>query len=368
MQITAHPLDETEARSERFGNSNLMQSALWGEFKRRRGHTRRRFLLETPHGRIALLGITRSMGRDGESLHIPFGPELSPADEERGPTLEATAGALTRHLPEACVFLRFDLPWPSPYTREPELFGSDGAWLGPPSDRLRELRMNINTARRNLRKAPTEINPPDTVILDLTLGERELLARMRAKTRYNIRLADRRGVVVAEMEPGTLAEWHRLYRETTERQGIICEDYEYFRELFRTAGDSHGFAATGVHLYGAWAEQELLAGIIVAHHRNSAYYLYGASGPRKRNLMPAYALQWHAMRAAKAAGCTRYDMFGIPPGRDPAHPMHGLYRFKTGFGGEELHYSGTWDYPLDHERYRALALQETVGNTYHTGG
>jgi lipid II:glycine glycyltransferase (peptidoglycan interpeptide bridge formation enzyme) len=62
--------------------------------------------------------------------------------------------------------------------------------------------------------------------------------------------------------------------------------------------------------------------------------------------MPAYALQWAAMRAAKAAGCTRYDLFGIPPTDDPAHPMSGLYRFKTGFGGEIAHRAGSWDYPL----------------------
>ncbi len=364
MQITAHPLTEAEARSERFGNNNLMQSAPWGEFKRRRGHIRRRFVLETPRGQIALLGLTRSVGQDSESLHIPFGPELELTDEERGPTLEATARAISGYLPESCVFLRFDLPWPSPYTHEPELFGRDGSWLGPPQDRIRELRMNINTGRRNLRKAPTDINPPDTVILDLTLGEEEILARMRAKTRYNIRLAARRGVVVTELGVNHLAEWHKLYRETTERQGIVCEDYDYFRELFATVRNQQ---RTTVHLYGAWEERELLAGVIVAHHRNTAYYLYGAGGARKRNLMPAYALQWHAIRAAKAAGCIRYDMFGIPPGRDPAHPMYGLYRFKAGFGGQEVHYSGTWDYPLDLERYHALAQHETVGGKYHTG-
>jgi lipid II:glycine glycyltransferase (peptidoglycan interpeptide bridge formation enzyme) len=76
----------------------------------------------------------------------------------------------------------------------------------------------------------------------------------------------------------------------------------------------------------------------------TATYLYGASSDEKRHLMPSYALQWAAIKAAKAAGCLEYDMYGIPPTNDDQHPMAGLYRFKTGFGGGLRHYPGAWDY------------------------
>lgn len=373
MRLSATALHEAQALSEAYGNDNFMQSAAWGEFKRRRGHRRLRFRLDTPRGSIGLLGITRTAGRGALSLHVPFGPELEVTEEDRGPALEAVAHAIAPHLSNRYVFLRFDLPWPSPYA-EPEHYRADGRRLGPPGDRLRELRMNVTTDDHNLRKAPTDLNPPDTVLVDLRADEHELLARMRAKTRYNIRLAGRRGVTVTEPAAEGLTAWYELYRETTERQGIVCEHESYFRDLFTTvaageeSGDGlhHEFTETAVHLYSAWRNENLLGGIIVAHHRRKAYYLFGASASQGREHMPAYALQWHAMRRAKAAGCVQYDMFGIPPTGDAHHPMHGLYRFKTGFGGLTAHYSGTWDYPFDPPYYTDLVQHETVIGRYHT--
>jgi lipid II:glycine glycyltransferase (peptidoglycan interpeptide bridge formation enzyme) len=83
----------------------------------------------------------------------------------------------------------------------------------------------------------------------------------------------------------------------------------------------------------------------VLFRKNAATYLYGASSNEDRNLMAGYALQWKAMQDARAFGCTQYDLFGIPPSPDPNHPMAGLYRFKTGFGGRIIHRPGSWDFP-----------------------
>ena len=109
-----------------------------------------------------------------------------------------------------------------------------------------------------------------------------------------------------------------------------------------------------ITLYTAHHEDDLLGGIIVASWRGVSTYLYGASSDVKRNLMAAYLLQWEAMRRAMANGDHGYDLFGIPPTDDPAHPMHGLYRFKTGFGGRVLHRAGAWD----------LILRPTPGALY----
>jgi lipid II:glycine glycyltransferase (peptidoglycan interpeptide bridge formation enzyme) len=81
--------------------------------------------------------------------------------------------------------------------------------------------------------------------------------------------------------------------------------------------------------------------------------------------MGTYALQWEAMRRAKARGCTEYDLFGTAPNNDPSHPMHGLYRFKTGFGGHELHRMGCWDYPFREEEYQRFSSQEMIAKGYH---
>jgi lipid II:glycine glycyltransferase (peptidoglycan interpeptide bridge formation enzyme) len=133
---------------------------------------------------------------------------------------------------------------------------------------------------------------------------------------------------------------------------------EYYKVLFEEgAKPEYG---VDIRLYLASHESEDIAGIITLFRKDEAVYLYGASANHKRNLMAPYALQWQAMRDAKAAGCVFYDLYGIPPDEDPFHPMAGLYRVKTGFGGTMIHRPGCWDYackPVVTGLYRAA---ETV--------
>jgi lipid II:glycine glycyltransferase (peptidoglycan interpeptide bridge formation enzyme) len=112
-------------------------------------------------------------------------------------------------------------------------------------------------------------------------------------------------------------------------------------------------------------EGEALAAIITVHYGKEATYLYGASSDERRNLMPAYALQWAAIRAAREAGCSTYDFYGIPPVDDPGHAMSGLYRFKTGFGGEIRHYPGGWDHVLRPVVYEAFRVAERARLFWH---
>jgi lipid II:glycine glycyltransferase (peptidoglycan interpeptide bridge formation enzyme) len=115
-----------------------------------------------------------------------------------------------------------------------------------------------------------------------------------------------------------------------------------------------------LRLYIAEHEGDALAAAVTLFWGEDAVYLYGASADRKRNLMPAYLLQWTAMRGAKDAGCLRYDLFGIPPGDDPAHPMAGLYRFKTGFGGTIVHRPGSLDFALRPARAALFRRAEEI--------
>jgi lipid II:glycine glycyltransferase (peptidoglycan interpeptide bridge formation enzyme) len=113
-------------------------------------------------------------------------------------------------------------------------------------------------------------------------------------------------------------------------------------------------------LYIASHDSDNLAAIIVLFYGKDATYLYGASSNNKRNLMAPYALQWKAIQDAKEMGCQYYDLFGIPPNDDPNHPMAGLYRFKTGFGGKIVHRPGSWDYPYKPFIYTLFNIAEAL--------
>ena len=234
--------------------------------------------------------------------------------------------------------------------------------------------MNFGTSRHRLHKAPTDRLAPDTIELDLRLAEDDLLARMRPKTRYNVRLAGRRDVLVTRADPLRLPEWHELYVRTAARKGFRPQTLDYFRSLFTLAREHRPelrlYLARGGEAKGRGNNRSapgagLLGGIVVAHTGRVATYLYGASSARQRSLMAPYALQWHAIREARRAGCTRYDLFGVPPAPEAGHPMYGLYRFKTGFGGRLVHRRGAWDYVYDEERYRVYEAAEAASAGYY---
>jgi lipid II:glycine glycyltransferase (peptidoglycan interpeptide bridge formation enzyme) len=180
---------------------------------------------------------------------------------------------------------------------------------------------------------------------------------MKPKWRYNIGLAAKKGVLVERRDEAGLDVFYRLYRETAKRDGIAIHGPEYYAALFAGAREKAG---PEFRLYLAFHEGIPLAGIIVLFRGPAAVYLYGASSNQQRNLMAPYALQWRAMRDARAAGCGEYDLYGIPPREDPAHPMAGLYRFKTGFGGRIIHRSGSWDYPYRAARKKLFTAAESL--------
>jgi len=190
---------------------------------------------------------------------------------------------------------------------------------------------------------------------------------LKKKTRYNVGLAEKRGVVVSSAAEDDLSRWYEIYLRTAVRDQIGIHRFEYYQTIFSQAREMKdlGKPAPDLKFYVARHERDLLGGIIVAHWRGRATYLYGASSNVKRNLMASYLLQWRAMNEAREAGCDTYDLFGIPPTNDPDHPMHGLYRFKTGFGGTIVHRPGCFD--LNRHRIAATAFHgaERIRQWYH---
>jgi lipid II:glycine glycyltransferase (peptidoglycan interpeptide bridge formation enzyme) len=198
-----------------------------------------------------------------------------------------------------------------------------------------------------LRSAPA-VQMRSTIWVDLTAGEEEMLARQKQKTRYNIRLASRKGVRVREAN-GEIDRWYAMYRTTAERDRFSIHGPEYYRDVLDVLG-RRGMAA----LLLAEHEGDLLAGIVVFAFGGTAQYMYGASGNLKRNLMAPYLVQWEGMRWAKARGAQVYDLWGIPDVLAENEDLWGVYRHKRGYGGEIVRYIGAFDLVRSPVRHAAL--------------
>jgi len=361
------------------------QTAFWGRLKKQLGFEARAFDIVTDHLDYGyeyddldpfeenncrdantcrdMLVVLRSLGPDVEMAYVPFGPELLPDQENRGPWLEQLSEQLHHYLPKTCAVIRYDLPWQTPWLDDQSCYSQDNIWLGKPKTWVREMRMNFDTKRWNLYKAPTDLLPINTVILDLSLDQDLILKQMKPKTRYNIRLAGRKGVRVREAGIAELPVWYELYCRTAKRHNMLLNDIDYFRSVLEIrAKDSKSPARVSLLL--AEVEERVVAGMMMAISGPRATYLYGASSFRSRNFMAPYALQWEAIKKAQKAGCIEYDLFGISPNPDQNHPMYGLYRFKTGFGGDIVRRQGCWDYPINYSQYEQYRSSEINGPAF----
>ncbi|MGQ9489216.1 MAG: lipid II:glycine glycyltransferase FemX [Anaerolineae bacterium] len=199
---------------------------------------------------------------------------------------------------------------------------------------------------RGWRLSAEQIQYRNTMISDLTADEDTLLAAMKPKWRYNIRLAERRGVAVRAGTTADLPVFYAMYAETGQRDGFLVRPFAYYRAIWER------FMAEGLaHLLLAQVAGQPVAGLMLFRFGPTAWYFYGASTAQSRELMPNHALQWAALRWAKAAGCTRYDWWGAPDVLDERDPMWGVYRFKQGFGGAFVPHIGAWDYPTNRLTY-----------------
>lgn len=344
--------------------SSFLQTPFWAFFKAAHGWKPYFFVLSTDQaeisaGRAVLLTVlVRRFFRLASIAYVPLGPDL-PCDDPviQGRLLGELGTLLAPFLPSNTLCIRFDPPWG---TRVPNRHAADDSACAQDAPALPP------EPAAPARRAPANIQPPDTVVLDLSLSEDELLAGMKPKWRYNIRLGEKKGVQIRYLEGAAGAQegvdtFYSLYQTTASRDGIAVHSRGYYADLVaRAANRGPGGQDVSVRVYIAEHEGTPLASIITLFCGTEAVYLYGASSNEKRNLMPAYSLQWQAIRDAKAAGCARYDFYGIPPEDDPSHPMYGLYRFKTGFGGSIVHRVGSLDIPLRSGLYGLYRIAESA--------
>jgi lipid II:glycine glycyltransferase (peptidoglycan interpeptide bridge formation enzyme) len=358
----------------------LQQTPFWGILKEYQGCQVRAYSLSLParycrnkcgkdrQGQSSVSGdmlvVLQPIGNGYAMAYVPYGPTLEIGEEYQGPVLEELSEEIQEQLPDECLFIRYDLPWASPWACDPDRDAGRPGWAGPPRSEIQEIRMNFDTQKGNLFKAPTNALPTNTVFIDLEQDKDHLLKCMKPKTRYNIRLSDRKGIRVREVDASQLDKWMELCRETAERNHIIRRDQRYFEAIF-AARDKNPDDRASVHLLIAEFEGTPLAGMFLSISKDQATYLYGASSSHQRNRMAPYALQWKAICMAKESGCRYYDMFGVAPSPSVSHPLHGLYRFKTGFGGYLYHRQGCWDYPFKEDLYPVYHAQNLNEAGYH---
>lgn len=361
MKIQLQP---KETRSL-FTTDIVFQTFFWSQVKSRLGWCPNAFNFYSRDLNGDLLVLTKTFDKELSVAYVPQGPEFGPEPENYGLFLESLSDRLTDQMDTSVAFIRYDLPWKSQYIEAERGQASGGGWPGRPEARLQEIRMNFGTNSWNLRKAVTDLTVADAVHVDLDAGEDEILSRMKPKTRYNIRLAERKGVRVFFASIDLLPVFYELYCQTAERNGFPVCGYEHFSALFSApASDPE---SPERHFLLATHGGRFLSGAIITISGRTATFLFGASSNEKRNLMGSYAIQWAAMRLAREKGCAVYDMGAVAPAADPEHPFYGMYRFKTGFGGTVIHRSGSWDYPLHDEKYEIFRNQETVGRMHLNG-
>jgi lipid II:glycine glycyltransferase (peptidoglycan interpeptide bridge formation enzyme) len=190
----------------------------------------------------------------------------------------------------------------------------------------------------------------NTFLLDLRPDLKTLLAEMKQKTRYNISLAERKGVSVRLGILDDLKGLYRMYAETANRDGFVIRSENYYLDLWTT------FIRAGLaEPLVAEVDNEPAAAVVIFRFAGCAWYMNGMSRPAHREKMPNHLLQWEALQRAKAAGADTYDFWGAPDVFEESDSLWGVYRFKEGFGGEVVRHIGAWDLPVNPMMYRLYA-------------
>ncbi len=311
-----------------FPNAHILQTGSWGELKQSFGWQTER---------IAITPADASAGFGAQVLFKPLPLGLCLAYIPRGPV--CLASRLDHHplwpkwleeVDQLCrkrnaIFLKI----------EPDLWRCDDDLAFGREERVPD----------GFKVSRHDIQPPRTLIVDLSGGEDVVLSKMKQKTRYNIKLAAKKEVVIKPTQD--IKIFHHLMLLTGQRDMFGVHSLAYYQKVFDLFSPSEA-----CQVFVAEYDGEPLAAIMVFFRDRRAWYFYGASSNEQRERMPAYLLQWEAMRWARAKGCDQYDLWGVPDYQlqnlednflKQTKGLWGVYRFKRGFGGELKRVQGPWD-------------------------
>ncbi|MCD6577746.1 MAG: peptidoglycan bridge formation glycyltransferase FemA/FemB family protein [Anaerolineaceae bacterium] len=217
---------------------------------------------------------------------------------------------------------------------------------------------NFSLMSKGFKPSPVSIQPRRTIVLSLIGSEEEWLSRMKQKTRYNIRLARKKEVVVEQSN--NIEIFNDLIKITGARDKFGVHPARYYEDVFNLFSKNQNCV-----LLIAKYKKTPLAGVMVFTRGHRAWYFYGASTNLERNRMPAYLLQWEAMKLAASRGCTEYDLWGIPDEEQDvleknfmlrSDGLWGVYRFKRGFGGEIKRTAGVYQKVINKPLYKVYSM------------
>ena len=203
--------------------------------------------------------------------------------------------------------------------------------------------------------SPDQIQFRNTVLIDLTPSEDEMLGRMKQKTRYNLHLAQKKGVTVRTGMESDLPLLYRMYAETSVRDGFLIREQGYYQNLWKSFMAVAGPASSSQPFTEALIAEvngEPVGAVSVFYFARQAIYLLGMSREVHREKMPNYLLQWEAMHRAKERGCITYNLWGAPDEFQPGDGLWNVFRFKEGLGGYVSRTIGAWDYTPNRVLYK----------------
>jgi peptidoglycan pentaglycine glycine transferase (the first glycine) len=299
-------------------NPSILQSYEWGEFKAQFGWKPIRILLDGDREPVAGISVLKR-----EAPFIKHSFFYAP----RGPIMDYANKEVLHDL-----FERVE--------KEADRYHAISLKIDP------EIPEEDQTAKDNIKalgfvKAQKQVQPRATFILDLDRDLDTLLKSFEEKTRYNIRLSEKKGVVVAEdVSVRGIEIFNELYKETAKRDNFLVHPPVYYhklREIMFPAGLGTNFIA--------YFEGKPVGAVIILAFGKRIWYMYGASASAYRNVMPNHLLHWEVIKWAKDRGYKEYDLWGIPANPQENHPLFGVYRFKKGFNGKPVKYLGAYDFP-----------------------
>lgn len=331
--LTVHTIDNRDIWNDTLRAlpyAHILQSWEWGEFKRdTTGWQPHRFAYKRGSEIVAMASVGVRRVGPLAVMYAPKGPALAYDDPE------VLAGVLD-HLQtfaRRAIWLKLD----------PDVIAATGIPGGTDedADTPNPTGQAVTAAlkARGWRLSADQVQFRNTVTIDLTRSEDELLAAMSQSTRRKVRIASREGVTV---RPGTVDDLpllYDLYRTTGARDGFLIRPPEYYQHEWRYLMEANLAQPLIAEFEGA-----ALAHVILFHFGRTCWYFYGASSNEHRDKMPNYLLQWEAIRWAKAHGYAIYDFWGAPDVFDESDRMWGVYTFKRGFRGTVTRHIGAWDY------------------------
>lgn len=315
--------------------AHLLQTAEWAQIKADVGWRALPVVWQDDGGNVeaAAMVLERSVRLLGllrlRIFYVPRGPLLDWNTPDLRSRILDDLQRLARQ--RGAIFIKFD----------PDvLLGTGIPGSEDASETTVGAMLQAELVQRGWRFSTDQVQFRNTVKIDVAQTEEELLARMKQKTRYNLRLAQRKGVAVriGNAEDSDLI--YHMYAETSIRDGFVIREADYYQRIWRLFGDA-GMAQPLI----AEVDGEPVAAIYLFTFGGSAWYLYGMSREVHRDKMPNVLLQWEAIRWAKQRGCHTYDLWGAPDVFDESDSMWGVYRFKEGLGGILTRGLGAWDYP-----------------------